>query len=120
MSVYDIPKEAQIVALSPPVFHAVCVQCGLWRRVLAWQFPTGDDISWGPICEHCAKPLLKELLQARLSSSFSKTQFLEVLFGIGACRKESELLFSTFQKEGSIEKDSSGFCWSTEVGKGQP
>lgn len=116
----DPQKEAQIVALSPPVFNTVCVRCGLWRQLLPWQFSGGNGISWGPICQYCALPLIAELLQSRLPTRFSEVQFQEVLLNIGVCQKESELILGDFQREGTVQKDSSGLFWAAEKQESQP
>lgn len=100
MSVYGIPEEAHIVALSPAVFYAVCVQCGLWRRVLPWQVSANG--SWGAVCDECGKGVLLRQLRSRLFGSFKKVELSEALLRVGVNKKEAELLISDFERAGAI------------------
>jgi hypothetical protein len=109
MSVCDIPEEAQMMALNPPVFDASCVQCGLWRRVLPWQIAANG--TWGAVCGECGKSILVRQLRLRMLGPFARAELFEKLLTFGLPKKEAELLIGDFEREGTIALVGTSYCW---------
>jgi hypothetical protein len=77
------------------------------KRQLPWQISINN--CWGAVCDECGKAILVGLLHQVLRGPFSEIELMNVLWGLGMEKKESELLFQDLQKEGVIRTRGKGF-----------
>jgi hypothetical protein len=77
------------------------------KRQLPWQISINN--CWGAVCDECGKAILLGLLRRQLRGPFSEIELMNVLWGLGMEKKESELLFQDLQKEGIIRTRGKGF-----------